>query len=606
MKKLRRIVSLAMVSATVASLLFIPPSYGKEETAKELTDLRTLSSKTYEQSDGSMSTIVHAEPIHYIAESGCMEEIDSTLKRTDYCGYSYVNKANDWHAYFSDKPGENPKVMLEKDRHVLDFSLECNGIAKVKVDGNKIVYQNVFEDVDVAYTVLGNAVKEELIIKSPSDLGEITFNMHPNNLAVNEKDGIVGFEDKSGNSIFEAGSLYMEDAKGVRSEKIRYETAVIGEGYEYKVVLDDEFLNDPDTAYPVVIDPSYTVTGSSSTYDTCVDQQYPSSNYYLSENLWTGGLLGTNAMRTYIKFDLPTSFYGNQITTAYLRIKKNAYDTPTIKAYRVTSSWTPSTVTWSNKPGHKTTGTNTITQYSGNWYQINTTTIVRSWMNGDANYGFVLKEPSESSQTHKTRYYSSDAASPNKPELVINYRNCGSRPYQTCIAGNSVNCMGYALEYTDYITFSDLGITVADFYELNGSDNAGILAFVKGQVVDWMNDNMLGLYEDDASYTDNITGNYFIAGLRVGFNDSNNDNVFNYTAVYSEYFDFHWWYRTNDGTWADKLAEMASVHRTDTNASTNPANITWQGTTLIYDSEIEYFKINDVREPNILWYRDPN
>ena len=63
------------------------------------------------------------------------------------------------------------------------------------------------------------------------------------------------------------------------------------------------------------------VTGESSTFDTCVDQQYPNSNYYLSENLWTGGAYNTNAMRTYIKFTLPTNIHANTVTSAYLRIK---------------------------------------------------------------------------------------------------------------------------------------------------------------------------------------------------------------------------------------------------------------------------------------------
>ena len=50
------------------------------------------------------------------------------------------------------------------------------------------------------------------------------------------------------------------------------------------------------------------------------------------------------------------------------------------------------------------------------------TNIVKSWYTGTySNYGFVLKDATESGTSQWTTFYSSDAASPNKPELVINY-----------------------------------------------------------------------------------------------------------------------------------------------------------------------------------------
>ena len=139
----------------------------------------------------------------------------------------------------------------------------------------------------------------------------------------------------------------MEDANGKRSESVFYTVQTGAQKGEYRITLtvDSDFLNATDTVFPVIVDPSVMVTGSSETFDTCVDQQYPTSNYYLRENLWTGGALGTNAMRTYIKFNLPTNISSSQITSAYLRIKKREFATPTVKAYRVTSNWSSSAIT---------------------------------------------------------------------------------------------------------------------------------------------------------------------------------------------------------------------------------------------------------------------
>ena len=66
--------------------------------------------------------------------------------------------------------------------------------------------------------------------------------------------------------------------------------------------------------------------------------------------------------------------------------------------------------------------------------------MVKNWRIGTyPNYGFVLKEPSETTSTQKTKFYSSDAPSPNKPELVINYTNPPSGPGISSIGGLGVN-----------------------------------------------------------------------------------------------------------------------------------------------------------------------
>lgn len=165
------------------------------------------------------------------------------------------------------------------------------------------------------------------------------------------------------------------------------------------------------------------ITGEASTLDTCVDEQYPNSNYHLRENLWTGGKTGTNTMRTYIKFNLPTDISAQQVTKAYLNVKKWEYAAPTIKAYRVASNWTPSEVTWNNKPGYTPSSVSSAAEnYTGAWYRMDVTAMVKQWLDGTfVNHGFLLKEPNETNADQKTKFYSSDAPSPNKPELVIEY-----------------------------------------------------------------------------------------------------------------------------------------------------------------------------------------
>lgn len=422
----------------------------------EITALRESNSKTYMLPDGSYQYVGYAEDVHYRKADGSFEEIDNTIVlSTNRANYAYTNNANYWKAYFKESLNDEDAVILVRDNYQISFSMPTTGDSTVikaseisnlaaslsaskntsvselsteyfetlSADTRAVLYRDVLPGIDVSYTVGTNTLKEDIILKKPTGVNSFSFTVNTGSLSVDVVDNIVSFVDNSGNEVFRLAPLYMVDAAGKRSEELSYSITSNGTKYTLTIAADAAFLSAADTQYPVVIDPSVMVTGASNTYDTCVDQQYPSSNYYLSENLWTGGAFGTNAMRTYIKFDMPSGISASDITSAYLRIKKKEHLTPTIKAYRVTSSWTSSGITWNNRPGYTSTNaSDTISLYSGDWYSMDVTALVRNWINGTyTNYGFVLKEPSETDSAQKTKFYSSDAPSPNKPELVINY-----------------------------------------------------------------------------------------------------------------------------------------------------------------------------------------
>lgn len=197
-------------------------------------------------------------------------------------------------------------------------------------------------------------------------------------------------------------------------------------------------MNAKDTVYPVVIDPSvYIVSGTLTSEDTYVDQQYPNSNYGLSESLWTGGASASYAKRTYLFFYYPLNILPFQITSVYVYMPKRDYQTPNIRAYAITDSWSTDSLTWNNQPSYSSTicsstSVNTTRYGSTNWYKMDITDILKGWLDLTIDeYGLVLKEVYETSSSAKTSYYSSEASSPNNPELEINYTPYyGSRPYQ--------------------------------------------------------------------------------------------------------------------------------------------------------------------------------
>lgn len=582
------------------------------ERLYEIEELREKNSKTYRLTDGAYEYVGYAEDIHYKDTDGNLKEINNAITdKLNKNGYTYSNTANSWHTYFAESLCKKNAVAIEKDDYKITFSMvdaqtqnkaiKSSALDKsesifdeiLACDDRVVVYKDVMKNVDVAYTVRTSSLKEDIILRDPSAPNIFEFDFTLDGLSVFEKEGMVSFINGEGECVFELAPMYMEDADGKYCDKVNYTIEKNNDIYRLTIIADREFLNAPDTKYPVIIDPSVMITGASNTFDTYVDQQYPTKNYYLATAQWTGGLYGTNAMRTYIKFNLPTNIPAANITSAYLRIERISYAVPTIKAYMVTGDWASSSVTWNNKPGYTSTyASSTASNDSGNWYRMYATTLVQKWIDGAYNnYGFVLKEPSESDTNQKTRFYSSDASSPHKPELHIvfsSYDYYGNRAYESS-TGSGQNCMGYALDYPDFIDFYDLGMSHS---VLNGyTTTSQLLNYTKSRSEYWMNNHAIG-YDSLSSYNSYIYSGQYRVVLRVGYEDLNANNQFDWNSGWGDLFDYHWWYQTNTGQWAEKAGSTSSRLIPNTTGNTNPYYVTWDGY-VTYNSSCVYYGIDN-------------
>ena len=474
----------------------------------EILSKRDMYSKTYVLPDGSYQYVGYATPIHYKDGTGTYAEINNKITdAVNRDGYKYTNTANGWNAYFSENISNENAVMMTSGKYNIAFSfVEQTGTAKVikatdvSVDSRKgtastyyqklrdddraVVYSNVVENVDIAYTVKTGALKEDIILKSKQASSTFRFHLATNGLTPKKSGDTFGLFAATGEEIFTFAPLYMEDANGKRSENVSLQFDSVKNGYEVTVSADVSFLNAADTAYPVVIDHSKMVTGSGVTYDTYVDLEYPNSNYYLSENLWTGGSVNSNVVRTYIKFDMPNGVSGSQVTSAYINIRKKDYETPTITASIVTEDWSSSTATWYAKPSY----TNLVKSpeaidIGGDWYQLDVTDIVESWLSGVfSNYGFILKATNETIASNLTKFYSSDAPSPNKPEFIINY--IGDSDFAHLVGVDSDN----------HDHQSSLELIQTYFENIGYTPQIHLGLFTKTQIKNYLNDDISNIF----------------------------------------------------------------------------------------------------------------
>ncbi|MBU7045168.1 MAG: hypothetical protein HXS54_01920, partial [Theionarchaea archaeon] len=129
--------------------------------------------------------------------------------------------------------------------------------AKGVPSGNQIVYQNVYENIDVRYTIYEDLLLEEFIVNEKMDLSvfEQEFTIHGVEYVLNE-DGSIGFYNGE-TLVFSIPKplMYELDNPQNKSYGLHYEIIQKGSIYVLRKVIDDEkWLK--TAKYPVVIDSS--------------------------------------------------------------------------------------------------------------------------------------------------------------------------------------------------------------------------------------------------------------------------------------------------------------------------------------------------------------
>jgi len=145
--------------------------------------------------------------------------------------------------------------------------------------------------------------------------------------------------------------------------------------------------------------------------DSYVHAGSPNKNYGAATRLLIDG---SPVREVYIKPEsLGALANGATIEKATLRLY--AYDAgATTEARKITQSWSEKTVTYNNRPSSSAAFTSFSTPIG--WVEIDVTSVVQGWANGQAMHGLHLR----SSGSNGSDYHSSESDT-KPPELVIQY-----------------------------------------------------------------------------------------------------------------------------------------------------------------------------------------
>lgn len=296
-----------------------------------------------------------------------------------------------------------------------------NALVTTPIDGssNEVCYPKAFgSNTMLRYTQTFTGFKEDIILIDQQELHSFSFEVLTNGAKIEIRNGLptvilAGVEQGA------FGAVYAYDAVGssafgetVVTERTPYQE------YTLTISVPSAFLNAESTVYPVIIDPSITLNDMTSTKiieDATVYTNY-SSNYGTQAVLHVGNFdLATGFTRgeayTLMKFPLlnnNNAFKSHYNAGRVTSIKVNFADTicgyaNTIRAYRVTKTWTESTVVYSdvkdNLLGYPTSSALSITATNASppypRYNLEILPLVeKSGLSGIATMGIVLKPTS--------------------------------------------------------------------------------------------------------------------------------------------------------------------------------------------------------------------
>ncbi len=387
----------------------------------EIVDMRNADMKVYQLSNGQIQYVLYSGNVHYQDASGKFQDIETELVSsslsTERGQYTLKSKANIFTLRFgnalsdSKAPGEQQTlsypVSVECGDKSLSFAFRGgsasparqgeNPLAGTSLEEffsatNGVAYPEVYPNVDMVYLSLACGLKEYIVLKTPTRQTEYVFDLALEGVspAEDEEGGYI-FVDASGKTVFELGGLYAVDAKGIETSDVSCELVEEEGRYALHLEVDEAYLSDPERAWPVMIDPTVMVTGSSVTFDSFVSRGNPGTNYNSGSEmpyLRTGKTSYNNLelCQTYIKFNMPSGLDSSRITSAYMRLKKYTGLNRNLTTRRIIDYWSSNTITWNNRPGYSSENT-TANPDSSSWYQFNVSGIVPAWIGGLHNNG---------------------------------------------------------------------------------------------------------------------------------------------------------------------------------------------------------------------------
>ena len=467
--------------------------------AVEVPELRTRTSRTVRNPDGTFTRSLFTSPIHYRDDAGDWRRINSALVWAGQPGYFWRNDANDFDVYFKQELDDD-YLRLDAGEHSLTLTLENAERRAGQAGGSRLAYRDAMPGVDLRYDVFASGVKETLVLAdatAPTRYRFLLEDEDAKSLKVRrEADGSWSFfappkldplfvlaaprvDDARRNASSAAAnareSVAPSDARANRPASL--DVKRIAGGFSIDLLVDAEWLRDPARRFPVLLDP--TITVQPAVRDATFYASCPTCMPYVSERLFVGGD-DYNTYRAALQFDLGDIPAGANVTGAQLKIYWDRYclaftgawcngTSHQLDLHRMTKSWSSSSTTADIGFDAAALGSFTLPYDApSQWMTWDLTSTLKSWLTGaQPNFGLLVKRNVEALKVSGPAPVGSGftGEATIRPKLDVTYSDGVD-----LLAPDTLHSNGADLRWTPYTSSSGIPF---EKYEVHRSRTSG-------------------------------------------------------------------------------------------------------------------------------------
>lgn len=445
-----------------------------------LTSEETLSSYVFLNEDGTRTAYFMDEAVKFVDANGIIQEKDLTLVPT--VG-GYTTEKNDIELTLPTDPSRG--ITLLWNNTAVRIIPQGGTIGETVVEDNTVRYVDYYGNgADLVYTPTLSGLKEDIILESYAGKNTFSFMLNTGGLRLYSANGRYFLAaSKTATERIELGDVVSFDTRGRFSVgTMTAQTVTAGQIYRLTLTVDEAFLTDPNTVYPVSIDPTLEVNDNNaagSIEDVSIYQGKPTTNgnwTYLHSGYYDSNYTVSRTLfrlKGLIDSKIYNSITKCNILSAEFHIRE-ASGTPTtdvwLRGNTGSAAWTESGATWNSPTVTLGSIYDTVAVGTNAWACFDITNLVKAWKYGicDPQCGFILQSSNETS-VDKAFYSSEHSSTANRPYVVLTYSPnefystfCSGRYYvnsEDSIDQNGVtlyeddglrfraNCYGYAFRF---------------------------------------------------------------------------------------------------------------------------------------------------------------
>ena len=226
--------------------------------------------QTFKMHDGSYRSKIYCEPINYYDKSEKrFVRYDNRLFKTkridgEMSFSGYENTAGDFSVRFAENISDGVIYTIKRDDYAVSLKPYGNAQGETEIinagSTEKVKIAGYYQGVDLEYCLSAGKIKETIVVQNSISDNKFKFALQTSNLKmeIGENGHALDFMDEaSGKTVFKIPAPSMVDANGATSDDVYYDVTERSENeYEFQVIASVDWMNAPERAYPVYIDPT--------------------------------------------------------------------------------------------------------------------------------------------------------------------------------------------------------------------------------------------------------------------------------------------------------------------------------------------------------------